>query len=505
MKTLKYIFILLAFSFYACDEDVLDLTNKNGLNSDTFMQSESQALEATTAIYDPLNHLGMYKFTFLTLGEIPTDNIINQNGDGNFGPDMIKLNEYNWDSNNMYFVLRWNAAYKGIGRANYVLENLDKVSNFSDGVRNQVEGQALFLRALYYYNLVAGFGDIPLVTSLLSPAESNSIEKSPEADVWAQMEADLIRAAQLLPSSYPIEEVGRATKGAAYGLLSRVKLWIGDYAGAENAASEVQKLNYDLVTADDYVKMFDGRLENSSESVFEVQLIPGQGNYWNDEKAETSLIMHIFPRISWAVYMIPRLTNTYDIVDEAFEIDDIRREASMLISGEDEIFYVSEDKTSVFPDLEIHSDFRLDLQEQGAYQMRKFLPYDTVNWQRGGAFFNQGTSINIPVIRYSEVILNKAEALVLQGKTQEAWNALQIIRTRAGLTMEGVSNSDQAALLEQIKKDRRVELMFEGHRWFDLKRWGDLGNLVDAGLNYTGQTNWLIPQVELDVNPSLND
>ncbi|NMH86025.1 RagB/SusD family nutrient uptake outer membrane protein [Flavivirga algicola] len=503
MKKIKYLFILMFVTFLSCDEDILELTDKNGLNSDNFMQTESQAIDATTAAYDPLNHLGMYKLTFLTLGEIPTDNIINENGDGNFGPDMIKLNSYNWDSNNLYFNVRWNAGYKGIARANFVLGNLDKVTNFSSGKRDELEGQALFLRALYYYNLVAGFGDIPLVTTLLTPAELNTIEKSPEADVWAQMEEDLTRAAQLLPASYPSDQVGRATSGAAYGLLSRVKLWTQDYQGAENAASQVESLGYQLVAAEDFVKLFDGRMENSSESVFEVQLIPGRGNFWNDEKAETSLIMHIFPRISWAVYMIPRQTATYDVVAEAFEPNDIRREASILISGQDQIYYASVDQTSVFPDLSIHNDFRLDLQVDGAYQMRKFLPYDTTNWQRGGAFFNQGTSINIPVIRYSEVILNKAEALVLQGKTAEAWNELEKIRLRAGLSMAGISNSDQAALLEQIKKDRRSELMFEGHRWFDLKRWGDLGDLTSAGLNYGGQTNWLIPQPEKDVNPNL--
>ncbi|WP_346880949.1 RagB/SusD family nutrient uptake outer membrane protein [uncultured Algibacter sp.] len=509
MKNIKYIVVLLGITFFSCDEDFLELTDQNGLNADNFMQTEGQAIEATTAIYDPLNHLGMYNLSFVTLGEIPTDNIINENGDGNFGPDMIKLNAYNWDGNNLYFNVRWSAAYKGISRANFLLDNLDKVTNFSAGKKNELEGQALFLRALYYYNLVAGFGDIPLLTtSLLTPDELNSISKSPEEDVWAQMEEDLSRAASLLPATYPSEETGRATKGAAFGLLSRVKLWTKDYIGAEDAAFEVEKLSYQLLNTADYIKQFDGRMENSSESVFEVQLVSGFGRFFSAELAETSLLMHIFPRVPWAVYMIPRQTASYDVVSDAFEADDIRREASILISGEDEINYVLPDGTnvvSVFPDLSIYSNFRTDLQTAGAYQIRKYLPYDPVNWRPGGAFFNNSVSINIPVIRYAEVILNKAEALVLQGKTNEAWNALEKIRLRAGLTMTGISNSDQTALLEQIKKDRRVELMFEGHRWFDLKRWGDLNNLTAAGLNYSGQTEWFIPQREIDVNPNLGN
>jgi hypothetical protein len=108
-------------------------------------------------------------------------------------------------------------------------------------------------------------------------------------------------------------------------------------------------------------------------------------------------------------------------------------------------------------------------------------------------------------VRLAEVILNKAEALVEQGKLGEAFNELERIRTRAGLDMTGISQGDQSALREQIKKDRRVELIFEGHRWGDLKRWGELSNLSLAGLNYSGQVDWPIPSQEIDINPNLGN
>ena len=101
--------------------------------------------------------------------------------------------------------------------------------------------------------------------------ESNNISTSPAAEVWTQIDSDLEQAASLLPSSYSQDETGRATKGAAFGLLSGAHLWTKDYAGAASAAAQLDNLGYQLVSIDDYIKMYDGRMENSSESVFETQ------------------------------------------------------------------------------------------------------------------------------------------------------------------------------------------------------------------------------------------
>ena len=102
-----------------------------------------------------------------------------------------------------------------------------------------------------------------------------------------------------------------------------------------------------------------------------------------------------------------------------------------------------------------------------------------------------------------EDFLNRAEALAENDKLAEAWAQLQRIRTRAGLSMDGISNSDKTALLNQIKKDRRAELIFEGHRWGDLKRWGELSSLNSAGLNYSGQVDWPKPAQEKAINSNL--
>jgi hypothetical protein len=504
MKLNKYIYLALIIGLFSACDDELEKVDLNGQSSETFMEYASQVRDAVTAAYDPLSHAGLYNWSFIVLGEAPTDNIYNPWGDGGFGPDLVSIHFYNWDNTNQYFGNRWNACYKGIVRANFVLANMDKAEDLTDDLRNQYKGEVLFLRALYYYNLVIGFGDVPLVTTELTPDEANSISKSPAAEVWNQIDNDLVDAAALLPGSYSKEsDIGRATKGSAFGLLSRVRLWTKDYAGAESAASQLESLSYALVASDDYVHLFDGVMQNSQESVFEVQFTGGFGKYWNREQAETTVLQHIYPRISWGQYLRPRKVDEYDILN-IFESDDIRRKASILIAGQDSIYYPVAEKTSVFPDLSIYSDFRTDLQTDGALQTRKFLYHDPHYWRPGGAFFSVASAINIPVMRYSEVILNKAEALVEQGKTGEAWQELKKIRDRAGLSMDGISNSDQSSLREQIKLDRRIELLFEGHRWGDLKRWGELETLRDAGLNYESQYEfWPVPSNEISINPNL--
>ncbi len=500
MKKVLFILMTVPFLMTSCQEDFIEKVDKNGLNSDSFMQFESQAKEAVTSIYDPLTHYGMYNWGFMIFGDGPTDNIENDWGDGNWGPAIVNIHNFNWDGSNTFIVRRWNSSYKGISRANFVLANLDKVQNFSsESVRNQFEGEALFLRALYYYNLVSAYGDVPLITSLLSPDEINNISKTAESEVWAQIDADLAKASTLLPASYPAEEVGRATRGAAFGLLSRVRLWTKDYAGAESAANAVDGLGYSLVSSDDYVKMFDGRMENSSESLFETQLVAGLGGLWNAHATEQSILMHLYPRLAWGDYMHPRRKGTYDIVD-IFETGDIRREASILVPYEDQLFSPTLGEMRTFPDTETHDDFRSNVVNNEVYQMRKFISNDDNLWG-GPAGFREGVAINIPVVRYAEVILNKAEALVEQNQLPQAESALNLIRVRANLPT--VSGLTQSALREQIKQDRRIELIFEGHRFGDLKRWGELSKIADAGLSYGGQVNFPIPTQEGDINPNL--
>ena len=498
MKKIVIVFAVLVGLLSTSCEEFLNKEYKNGFVDENFMKSEAQAEEALTAIYDVLNYEGLYGWGFHVLQVASADNTMNDWGDGSYGPDLVRIAHYEWYDNNRFFTLMWNHSYAGISRANYFLSKIDDVADMSDTQKQTSKGQALFLRALYYYNMVVGFGSIPVITDVISPVKANSATKAPEADVWAQIVNDLNEASGLLPDSYSSKsDIGRITKSAAYGLLSRVLLWTKDYQGAINAAQKA-KTGHQLVSSDKFSYMFDGSMENSSESLFEVQRVLGFGGFWGST-SEQSLMIHILPRVSWCQYFRPRRYTgdfKYNITD-IFESKDIRRKASILISSVDSMDYGAGGKR-IFPDLSFHSDFRVDLQEKGALQMKKFLPRNSIFWKDYKNF-----AYNFPVIRLAEVILNEAEANLALGKTAAAWENIKTIRERAGLTMSGISNSDNAALTAVMKKERRIELMFEGHRWTDLKRWNELDKLKEAGVPYNGQKYWPIPAIETAINPNL--
>jgi len=507
MKTI-IIFSLIGMilSLVSC-EDFLTKENKNGFDESTYMQFSSQAKEVVISIYDVLNYSGFGHWGFQVLGEAPSDNTVNDWGDGNWGPHVVNLYNYNWQGDNLFFVLRWNNAYKGIYRANYLLSKIDDVSDITPEDYNAYKGEALFLRAYFYYSLVIGFGDVPLITEILLPEMANSVTKNPEADIWDQIVTDLEDAAGLLPDSYDGgENLGRATKGASWGMLSRVLLWTGDYAGAISAAGEVESLGYTLVEGAEYHRMFDGTMKNSSESVFESQQAGEFGSWFHKSRAEAAITMHCSPRVSWGRYLRPLNTDNnpagLDIRD-IFEPGDMRRKGSMLVAFEDSLSYGG--TMGIFPDTLIYGDFRLDLKTPGAYNVRKYMPADPENWRKGSW---TSFSTNIPLVRYSEVLINKAEAQNELNSVGDAFTTIEAVRVRAGLDMSGISNSDQAAMRTLLENERRIEFLFEGHRWFDLKRWGKLNEVLPAaGLNYVDGLHqyWPIPSQEISLNPGLGE
>ncbi|MGY6649430.1 RagB/SusD family nutrient uptake outer membrane protein [Wenyingzhuangia sp. IMCC45574] len=506
MKKIIYIGILFLGFLSSCGDDFVEIENQNGISESNFLQTANQAHQASVSMYHPISNHGLYRMGFLIFGDVTSDNIDNGGyGTGGLGNAINSMSNYTWDGSNKFFVNIWNASYQGIARANYLISKIDQVEDISDDLYNQYLGEAYFMRAFYHYHLAIGFDEIPVVTSVLTSTEANTVTKSSKEEVFAQIVSDFKRASELLPKTPANSaEVGRATKGAALAFLSRVYLWTGDYQDAVDAADAVDDLGkYSLVSSADYLKMFDGRMENSSESIMEAQFVSGF-NYWSEDEAETSQMQNMFPRVSWARYFTPRKSDTYSVVD-SFEPGDIRREASILIAFEDMIEYPDAGVTSLFPDASIlggwNSNYDNETEDKGNLQIRKYLPHNPTEWGGPPAPW-QFTDVNIPIIRYAEVLLNKAEAYIQLDDVVNARAALELVRARAGLTMTGVPN-DVDGVFEQIKIDRRNELMFEGHRWFDIKRWDDFDVLQSAGTNYTGQKVWPIPTVETDINPNL--
>lgn len=350
----------------------------------------------------------------------------------------------------------WLNYYTAIYRANLVLEKLPEV-NVANAARH--EGEARFLRALAYFNLVRKFGDVPIITRPVSTQEAYEIPRAPVADVYSQVIIpDLQAAKNLLPASYPASEAGRATKGAAAALLGKVYLTIKDYPNAETVLREVTQMGYSLLP--DYNKVFDHNNPHHAEYIFDIEYEAGIGSGQGN---------------SFAIQFMPNLlsmnTGLYGMVGAGGEFNGPTvhlREAFENSPGDKRAMITIAPGNGYYNG--IHPELGYPFQDPTA----EFIPFPqaTSKWftLKYVAPMNQGSPANWIVLRYADVLLMLAEALNEQNKTAEAHEYINMVRARAGVAeYAGLS---QAQMRDAIELERRLELSFEGHRWFDTVRWG---------------------------------
>ncbi|WP_215238500.1 RagB/SusD family nutrient uptake outer membrane protein [Dyadobacter helix] len=438
MKNITAIGIIaLTLLHTSCSEDFLNETDPTKVGVDVFYKNEAQAKQALNGVYGQVQTLNNTAYLF---GEFQTDNTtidLNPSDRGGAGGweafDFSTINSGNGEIANL-----WNGYYSALYNNNLTLEKL-AVAEIADASKKEIEGQLKFLRGYMYFNLVQYFGDVVIVTSTLStPDPAFDLVRSPQAEVWAQVEKDLKEAAALLPAKYAAAgDKGRATKGAALSLLGKTYLIQKKYAEAITTLKEVTALGYALNA--NYADNFDPSpaKKNGIESIFEIQY---QGD---NDLGEQSSFQYVFaPRVSkGAVTGYAAGTNggrnvpTNDII-AAYEKGDLRKDISL--------------KTS----------FILDGKEYPVPYVSKYnYPHTIV----------QRTNTNWPVLRYADVLLMLSEAMNEQtGPTAEALGYLNQIRKRAGLPDAAPAGKDD--FRTAVLKERRLELAFENHRWFDLKR-----------------------------------
>ncbi len=488
MKYSTYL-IIASFSLvvFSCGEDFVTKEYQNGVVDENFFQTAQDAEQALTAVYDVVGQKGYYRDAIFPLGESTSDNIDEQTGDnGDYGFHYKALSDYRWVQDNPFTRARWYDSYRGIFRANILLEKLPEIE-MDDDLRQRFAAEAKFLRGLYYFTLIISYGDVPFVTEILTRDEYSALPRTDQSVIYAQVEQDIMEAADVLPVSIEGDsEIGRATKGSALGLLSRVYLYEGKWQESAQASEQVIGLNeYNLI--DDYGSMFSGQNENSEESLFEMQSVSRAPSFWSGQSENLYSVMWS-PMIGWANWYTPSV----DVIN-AFEEGDIRRKASLLLVGANDSIDLNGDGIiDPFPDPEIGSNtvFYTDS------NVRKFLPE--------GRPLNDANNfdINFPIIRYAEILLNYAEALNELGRSAEALVPLNEVRTRAELPP--LSTTDQNELRLLIYHERRIELIFEGHRFFDLKRQNRAAEVLGPLGWQTGTHEYFpVPQEELDLNPNL--
>jgi starch-binding outer membrane protein, SusD/RagB family len=492
---LTLLFCCIIALFTQCKKSLLTIEPTVPINTvDNYYKTEADAISATNATYTPLT--AIYNGAAWHVGDIMSDDADLGGGGGGDGLETAELDNFNITTFNPITNLMWAQCYFGILRANLVVEKVPGIAVMNETTRKRCIGEAKFLRALFYYHLVRLFGDVPLYTNAITVEEANNITRSPKANVYTQIILDLKSAETLLPNTYGPDDKGRVTAGAAKGILASIYLTLGDKINA--AAKSLEVINnktlygYDLWA--DYGDNFKLENENGKESLFEVQYRSGQPSY-NDYSAGQKLNTFFGPRAQNVVpasgygWNVPtkNFVDQYQKTGTAYStIIDKRSKSSVWLPGDVFGSYTQ-------PATLIGSPFGFNIKKY-------FVPAANVAGDGGG----WSSAQNVPIMRYSEILLIYAEAAgPALGKPM-----MDLVRVRAGLAPIASGLTD-AQWLDAIYKERRLEFGFEMHRWYDLLRHPDANYFITV-MTAAGKTNvrakhrfMPIPQGERDKNPNL--
>ena len=472
-------FGLTATLLLSCSDDFVNV-NSQDENSENFFNTEEDYQNALIGAYDLLQS----SYLNVMLGEIASDNTLAGGESATDVPGIQEIDDMIHTPINDQLRDIWNWMYGGVNRANYILEFKDKI-DFPN--KPNVLGQATFLRAYYYFELVKFFGDVPLaVDQRLLFGDQNTIDRTPAAQVYAQIELDLIYAAENLPPNQT--QTGRVTKGAAQALLGRVYLYQNKFAQAAPVLDDVINSGvYDLVA--DYSTLFENDNENNIESVFEIQYTDLEGAGFGCLQCSEGNVAIGFngPRNfngplfeSGFSFNVP----TQEVFD-AFDQDDARREFAIL-----DIVAFAQANTDFNDGAGV--SFTEGFEHTG-YFNRKYIPRvgDTNIGDQ-----NLTNPNNYRAIRFADVLLMGAEAHN-QGDGNDELARQYLNRVRERTTLEDV-NASGSALTQAIYNERRLELVGEGHHFCDLVRTGRAAQEIEG---FTAGKNEIfpIPLVEIQL------
>ncbi|HEX2722038.1 MAG TPA: RagB/SusD family nutrient uptake outer membrane protein [Gemmatimonadaceae bacterium] len=474
--------LLLGGAITACNQE-LELTNPNQPSTNSFWQTQADAILGINATYNGLMNNGTYGRWEAFVFDLRSD-------EGMVVSPWTELSNFTkfTQSDYNFEVPRevWQHHYQTIFRANQVVDRVPEI-NMDATMRSRIVGEAKFIRGLLYYNLVNLFGSVPLIVRTAEPTDRPA--SAGEADIYTQIEKDLNDASGVLPTAYSGGDVGRATKGAALAMLGKAQLQRRNWsAAATTLASVIAIPGYDLMA--NYADNFTDKFENNKESVFEVQFgdetqlsagvrglnIPkmigpcggpsycdGRPTRWFFDQfmIEKTVTGGVDPRLDATlfynypgatVYGVPFLANG---------------------RGPNDIFF----------------------KKYGEY----YIPNNDQNWDN---------PINYRVIRFADVLLMEAEALNELGNTAGAYQFINRVRARAQLAPLPAGLT-QAQMRDRILKERLLEFGLEAQRWNDLKRHNLLSKSLavnDPEYNFfvPGKSeNLPIPQTEIDLNPNV--
>ncbi len=459
MKNLNRIiaaFIVLS-TLFSCSENLLDKTPLDRLSPSTFYQNEAQATMALMGIYNALQPNAtpshFYQFDFMS-----DNGYCQHQWQGSMEVAEWKTNSSSWAPG-----AKWSQDYTIITRANQLMKDISS-SSLTETIKNQMIAEAKFLRAYAYTDLITYFGDVPLILEVQTLADAY-VSRSAKNEVLTAILKDFDDAVTVLPESY--SKAGRATKGAAIAYKAKALLYNEKWTEAAAAAKQVMDLGvYDFYP--NYEDLFSEAHENNIEVIFDIQYIKTtQAQPW----PTSSLNLSEWPTANATASLINSyyMTNGLPITDGAsgfnaqdpFKNRDPRLAASVVLPGSN-----FGSKTFIPANDEVPCGAR----------PRKYADIGTSDVNN--------TSINTILMRYADICLMRAEALIESGSTaQEIYDLIDKVRARVAMPkVEDVEGTglNQSQLRAIVRHERRVEFYNEGTRYADMLRWKDQSLVHDV-------------------------
>ncbi len=474
MKKINFPPILLlaaALTFVSCEDDLEVVPNKT-IALEDFLSNPDNAKQLVTGTYNKNLDYETYAFSWIGVTSITSDDADKGSSPGDNGTDKNLLDELNFVSSGLSFNEVWKSRYGGIGRANKALFYLEQFS-IDPAIKSRYIGEVKFLRALWYFDLVRCFGGVPIIITEIDinneEAVSNTVYvRKTKQETYAQIEADLLDAINRLPlkSEYPLTDLGRATKGAAQALLAKAYLYQEKWQQAfDMSGNVIDSEQYSLL--DNYAQVWRQVGENQSESIFEIQatLTNGITDYTNVQGPRGT------PDLGWG------FNTPSQGLANAYEAGDLRREATIIF----------------VPSILWDGQVAPTTLTNPRYNYKSYHSTIAEDWDQNKTV----TAKNVRVLKYSDILLIRAEAAFHIGNTGEALDRINQIRDRAGLD-DAVTVS-----LQSIWKERRLEMAMEHDRWFDLVRTGQaqVAMALDGKTFVTGKHELFpIPQEQISAS-----
>jgi starch-binding outer membrane protein, SusD/RagB family len=453
-KLLQASAVLLSLFVVSSCEDDLQVEQNDAQTELDFLNNPNNAIQLVNGIYNKQLDYNMYSFSWIGITSITSDDADKGSTPTDYGSDKHKLDNLTFDANDVSFLDVWQARYQGIYRANNALFYLDQLT-IDETLKNRLIGEAKFLRALFYFDLVRCFGGVPVVTVRVDLNDAQTIAdivntRKTKEETYAQIEIDLLDAINRLPlrSAYASNDLGRATKGAAQALLAKAYLYQQKWQQAYDMSGEViGSGQYALLP--NYAQVWREAGENGTESVYEIQatLTKGIIEYTDVQSPRGT------PDLGWG------FNTPSAVLNNAYETGDLRKAATIML---------------VNPGGTLWDGFTIPTTwTNPRYNYKAYQSSIAESWNGNKA----ETGKNLRILKYSDVMLIRAEAGFHVGGG-DAVSIINELRTRAGLPEVG------SVTLESILKERRLEMAMEHDRWFDLVRTGT----AQAALALHGKT-----------------